>query len=54
LAIVPDHLDQIAATAAKDEEVARMRIGLQHRLDLGRKTVEAATHVADPTGQVHT
>ena len=42
---MPDHLDQIAAFASKDEQVTRMRIGLQPLLYHQRKPRKAASHV---------
>src|SRR5882724_111370 len=45
LSVVPEHLDQAAALAAEHEQVATVRIALQHLLHHHRQPIEAAAHV---------
>src|SRR5215468_12281282 len=45
LAVVPQHLDQVAAPAAEHDQVAAMRIALEGLLDQERKPIESLTHV---------
>ena len=45
LAIVPEHLDQSTAPAAKDEQMPAMRIEPQDLLHLQRQAVETLAHV---------
>src|SRR5829696_5656953 len=44
-AVVPEHFDEIAATAAEDIEVAGVRIATEGLLDLEREAIHAAAHV---------
>ncbi len=45
VAIEPEELDEVAATAAKDEDVAVERARFEGRLDEGAEAVEPASHV---------
>ena len=47
LAIVPDHLDQIAALAAKDKQMAAMWIGFQRLLHQQGNDQFSATRLGD-------
>src|SRR3712207_3556515 len=42
---MPEHLEQVAAPAPEDKEMARVRVALEHLLDLERQPVHALTHV---------
>ena len=53
LAIMPDHLDEIAASSAKDEQVAAMRIFFERLLDEQRKPRKALAHVRVAWRQPH-
>src|SRR6202165_5328358 len=46
--VMPDDLDQIAARASEDKEIARVGIAPQRFLDLQTQTVHAAPHVGSP------
>ena len=43
--VVPEDLDQLAAFAPEDVEIARVRIALQRLLDAQRQRVHAAAHI---------
>jgi hypothetical protein len=49
--VPPDNLDQIAASAAKNEQVASEGILLESRLSWGGRRREAPPYVRDPCGQ---
>ena len=53
LAVVPEHLDQTAATAAEHEQMAAVRIALELLLDQQRQAVEALAHVGVAGRQPH-
>ena len=50
VAIPPEHFDQIAAPAAEDEHVTRVRILFEHGLRDGAQAGEAAAHIGDAGG----
>jgi hypothetical protein len=54
LSVPPQHLQEIAAPTAKDEQRAAMWVELQHRLHPRRQTIEALPHVGDAARQVDT
>src|SRR5689334_5614508 len=47
---MPEDLDQIAAAAPEDVEIASMRIALQALLDRKRQALHAAAHVGVASG----
>lgn len=51
--IMPKHLQQIAATAAKDKKIAGMRIAPQPLLDLQRQAIHAPPHIRHAAGKPH-
>ena len=53
LTVVLDHLEQVAAPAAEDEEVAAMRIATQHLLNLKSQAGEALAHIRMARRQPH-
>src|SRR5258708_3440957 len=53
LAVMPDHLQQIAAPAPEAEQMAAQRITLQHLLHQERKAGEALPHVGMARGKPH-
>src|ERR1700679_907867 len=50
VAVPPQHLDQIAAFAAENEDMARVWILFEHGLRDGTQAGEAAAHVGDAGG----
>ncbi len=48
--VMPEHLDQIAAAAAEDVKIARMRIASEGLLHLQRQPVHAPAHVGGAGG----
>jgi hypothetical protein len=48
VATPPEHLEQVAALAAKHEYVAAERIAFEYSLHLRCETVESGTHVVTP------
>ena len=51
LAIVPDHLQQVAAAAPKAKQMSAQRVAVQHLLHLERQARKALPHVGVPRGQ---
>jgi hypothetical protein len=49
--VVPQHLDQIAAAAAQNEQIARMRVATEPFLDQDQQAVHALAHVGHATRQ---
>lgn len=54
MAIPPQDLDQIAALAAKDEDMATEGINVERRLHDGSQAIEATSHVGDTGDQPDT
>src|SRR5579872_326766 len=52
-AVVPKNFDQIASGAAKDVEVAGVRIAMQSFLDLQSQTIHAAPHIGAADSEPH-
>ena len=52
LPVPPQHLQEIAAPASKDEQRAAVRVELQHRLHPSGQPVEAFPHVGDAARQI--
>ena len=48
-----EQLDQMTALASKRKQRARMRTLLQRLLNQHRETINAFTHIGDPTRQPH-
>ena len=53
LAVVPDHLQQIAAPSAEAEQMSTQRVATQHLLHLERQAGKALPHVGVPRRQPH-
>jgi hypothetical protein len=51
LAIVPDHLQQVAATAPEAKQMSAQRVAAKHLLHLKGQTRKALPHVGVPGGQ---
>ena len=53
LAVVPKHLDQVAAPAAEHEQVTAVRIAIEGLLDEERKPIKPLAHVGAARRQPH-
>jgi hypothetical protein len=51
LAVVPDHLQKVAATSPEAKQMSTQRVAAQHLLHLERQAGEALPHVGVPRGQ---
>ena len=51
LAVVPDHLQQVAATSSEAKQMSAQRVAAQHLLHLERQARKALPHVGVPRGQ---